>query len=1153
MVVRGGRSGPSLLPTMLVGGCGEGSVLASLRLALAIAQNGTTEQHTKLALSGILVPISDLLRSALANGDIYKFSSSLTLVRFCGPYVAAGQGGGLESVRGTIRVATNVLILPVDPEATLKQMETQEILKAECISALEALSRNASLWSSISTDALPSVVRYLHTSVLFSSSKSPRSSKTTCGALRAILQIVQIPSHAVTVAETGITEPLSKLLYTEGSMSQEDEIPLLSLEILHVVSKNPEARRKAKFLESGLIRSICVAVGKSTTTNPKQPSDSRADVTFIGIEIIHSVLYELQESTTTSTLLQSKDAALFLASIATDPRFVRALCSSMLLSTNMELPRQGSDTDTIFKIPMLYGPPLINVQEKCAGYENTHRASESLLFNAAVFACAMESSIASDSFWKSFLLKDLAHDSEEGNRASATLAAHFLALLSADHTPFFPTDASRLDEFTSITRPLVRHRLLEILMDSINNLSGKSGDVQQVDTYMTALIVGFNIPHICLSLWKDPALLDLAFELIKLIVEQSREDVLHLFVDGKSAIESLFDLLNLDSSFGSMSNVGEIRRFLAYILAQLAESGLLKDAIERYEVRSKAIAALAAACVSEDERAPDEDDDMTSNKLSTVLMRCLVDLCTAKTQNGSAVSPIELSQAESEAIAINLGKKLCHMVLSRFLERSKLQQYEMDDYNDNLLGAPDVVMLCAIAQHDASLRILRSIGGLHALSLIAAEGEMDALVALTKACKSDPNVLLEGDAYRSVIDLLCTDDSRDWRSNVATKRRIESSAFTLLASLCGGSKAGRKAVSEVDSVAKCVERATYVVSSFISDISNDVTSSTEEQTDQEEPSGDCDSDSVNQVCRPPISSTVLDKNPFSKVTNNEDTELGIAACSFLSALVSCKVGRSQVQTDSKYLQALSLLSRYSPVAEMQFASINLVMAMAPYVISDGLLNASFIYDVAVGVLGNDAKITISDTCNANRMKSLAVNGLSFLLDEFDHDRQSECAHLIASHFTTVVRNVVVAKSTMNDDERAVVAEFAYRLSAILLVIRGKEFVDSVFSQSVLTALCHLIQWRHDPKTILGKSGERFWDACVSNCLIMLSSLLSRPEEILKRAGVNVPALISTPLMLARPGKAPRRAIDLQATLQLIVQRPDATASVAATLLLENIF
>jgi hypothetical protein len=66
ILVHRGRQGP-LLPTMLVGGFGEGTVNASLRLALAIAQHGSQEEHAKLAMSGILIPIGDSLRNALSS------------------------------------------------------------------------------------------------------------------------------------------------------------------------------------------------------------------------------------------------------------------------------------------------------------------------------------------------------------------------------------------------------------------------------------------------------------------------------------------------------------------------------------------------------------------------------------------------------------------------------------------------------------------------------------------------------------------------------------------------------------------------------------------------------------------------------------------------------------------------------------------------------------------------------------------------------------------------------------------------------------------------------------------------------------------------------------------------------------------------------
>lgn len=64
-------------------------------------------------------------------------------------------------------------------------------------------------------------------------SNNPRSQKTKGGALRAVLQIVQEPSHAVSAA-SGIVEPCGKLLNTE-KISQ---VPLLALEVLHVIAKN---------------------------------------------------------------------------------------------------------------------------------------------------------------------------------------------------------------------------------------------------------------------------------------------------------------------------------------------------------------------------------------------------------------------------------------------------------------------------------------------------------------------------------------------------------------------------------------------------------------------------------------------------------------------------------------------------------------------------------------------------------------------------------------------------------------------------------------------------------------------------------------------------------------------------------------------------
>ena len=1167
VVVKKGRSSPALLPTMLVGGFGEASLLSSLRLALAIAQNGSKEQHAKLALSGILVPVGDSLRTALSRGDLYKFSAALALVRFCGPHVAAGQGGGIESVRDAIKVATNVLTLPINPDSTVEQFQTQEALKAECISALESLSRNASLRSAISTDALPSMIRYLHSSSRLSSGDD-RSQGTQCAALRAVLQIVQVPSHAVSAAEAGIAESLGGLLASGDFRSQEDEVSMLALEVLHVIASNDQARGKAKLLETGLVRSICAALGKSTTAQAKKPTDSRADVTYLGLEILHFVLSDIDSRGPTQTILQSPAAIAFLDSVASESKFVKAMCSTLLLKTSMKLPRHDSDTsgESEFDIPKVYGAPLILVQEKCGGHDNTHSASSAILFTVAVYACAIESN-RSQVFWKAALLQDRSGgvDAIACMRLSATFSAHFLALLTADFKPFLPLDAGKKQDYTILTRPLLRYRLLEALKESMVELSEDSANGQLDDPYVVSLLVSFNVPHICLSLWKDPALLDIAFELIKQIVDQDPDEVLHLFVEGKPAIMSLFDLLNLDSSFETSKNVDEIRRFLASILGQLAESGLLAEAVERFEVRSSAIAALAAACLTEQERVPDEDEDMTSNQLSSVLMGCLVQLCTVKDQSGAEKKRIKLSAAEAEAIAKNLGRKMCHMVLSRFLERAKLQEYEMDE-DESIMDAPDVAMLCAVAQHGEALKILRSIGGLHALSLVAAEGEMTAMVALSKACEDGADVILEGDAYLAIMNVLSGEKHETtWESDASSHRQVEKAAFELLARLCSGSAKGRNAVGAASSCQECVTRAIEIVSSLVEgtddyDPATKPDDSSAESVVEGDAEGvdaegetDVEEEAENETIDEPAPAIVTEGKRIVRQVSAEDGSLASAACVFLSAVVSTKIGRTTVMENTKCVKSLSVLARSNTVAELQFGALQLLSTLAPFATTDGALSMEDMSDALLSILISEQKIIATPTLNANLVRGTAVVGMNVVYDYLPADTQRSIAKAIATHFMKSVKSCSVTRAATKEVERAFAAEFSYNLSVSLLQIKGKESTDEVFTQDLMTSLIHLVQWRRDPKTILDNTNERVWDASVSNCLLLLSTALWRPDEILDKAGIDLKGLTRTTLMLARPGKAPRKAIDFKSALGRIIDSGDAASSVAAQRVVDRLF
>jgi len=1151
VVIRGGRSGPALLPTILVGGFGEGSVTASLRLALAIAQNGSEEQHSKLALSGLLVPVSDLLRVSLARGDLYKFSAALALVRFCGPYVAAGTRGGVQSVRDAIRIATNVLTLPTNPDASVEQIETQEALKSECINALESLSKNAALWSAISTDALPSIVAYLHSSCEPGNSKVSLP-ETRSSALRAVLQIVQVPSHAVSAAEAGLAEPLGRMLKSNNAFRArgqevDENMQVLGLEVLHVLISRPESRRHCKLLQGNILQAICSTIGFSVNDKTNNQSEVMDRITILGLEILLFTLGEVEASGNgeIAIILQSPGAIAFLDAVASEGRFVRSLCATLLTKTGMKIKSHDSEGDDqeMIDIPNLYGDPLLYVDQKCAGFDNTHDAAAAILFATSVFACAIESH-KSESFWKYALLHDL-HKAREVNeciRTSSTFCAIYLRLLTEDFVGFVPKSAPGKKDYENLTRPLIRYRLLESVKTSLDELTTESilGH-SEIDVYMLSLLVHFNVPHLCLSVWKDPALLELSFGLIKIMVEADPDEVLHLFVESKEAIMSLFDLLNIDRSTETLVEVDEIQRFLATTLEKLAQSGMLTDAVEKFDVRSSAIAALAMACLSEEEQVADDEEELTSNRLASGLMQTLVELCAVP--NGEEESKsIELSPGEAEAIAVSLGEKICRMVIARFLERAKLQQYEIEE-DENIVDAPDVAMLCAIAQHDIALQNLRSLGGLHAIAMIAGEGESTAILALQKGCKEDPSLLLEADTYASVLSLFSPEkDHLHFRHDESLRFEVETAAFELLAQLCMASAKGRVAVAGAHDFQNSLSRALEIISKVISTESGDSAETgdeeeneTDDENEDEEEGEDKSKDNNGKVA-----------STKSILTMIEDPKLLGAAYSFLSAMTPVPSARVALLENGQFIQASSALVTDNSDSNLQFAALRAIVKLAPYSAGDGPLSADSVGDLLQSALATEPKV--SDYSNFGWNRNLyhvqAVEGVLAIFDSLPVSKQENIFKEITGRYIKLLKSHSIARAT-KANERAHAGELAYNLTTLMMVARGKDCITQFYDSNLTSSLVNTVQWRYDPKTVVEPDAATFWDATTTQCLQILAQILYKEESALVKAGIKVRNFKNSVFMVARPGKAPRKAIDFPSALKLISKNGEAAAKIAS--------
>ena len=1148
VVIRGGRNGPALLPTILVGGFGEGSVTASLRLALAIAQNGSEEQHSKLALSGLLVPVSDLLRASLARGDLYKFSAALALVRFCGPYVAAGTRGGVQSVRDAIRIATNVLTLPINPDASVEQIETQEALKSECINALESLSKNAALWSAISTDALPSIVAYLHSSSEAGSSKISLP-ETRSSALRAILQIVQVPSHAVAAAEAGLAEPLGRLLRSNNVLRArgqevDENMQTLGMEVLHVLISRPESRRHCKLLQGDTLQAICSAIGFSASDQPTYQVDSMSRLVLLGLDILLLTLGDIEASGNgdTAIILQSPGAIAFLDAVASEGRFVRSLCATLMLKTGMKIKSHDStiDDDYMIDIPTLYGGPITLVKEKCAGFENTHDAAAAILFATSVFACAIESH-KSEAFWKFALLQDM-HKFKEGSeciRTSATFCAIYLRLLTEDFVGFVPKSDPGKRDYESLTRPLVRYRLLEAMKMSLDELTTESVlGHSEIDLYMLSLLVHFNVPHLCLSVWKDPALLELSYGLIKAMVEADPDEVLHLFVESKEAIMSLFDLLNIDRQTQTLVEVDEIQRFLATTLEKLAQSGMLTQAVEKFQVRSSAIAALATACLSEEEQVTDDEEELTSNKLASGLMQTLVELCAVSDTNDKKT--IELSPGEAEAIAVSLGEKICKMVISRFLERAKLKQYEIED-DENIMDAPDVALLCAIAQHDIALQALRSVGGLHAIAMVASEGEITAVLALQKGCKDDPSLLLEADTYASILSLFSPEKNL-LHYEESLRFEVETAAFDLLSKLCMNSAKGRLAVAAAHDFQNSLNRALEI----ISEVCIDEVDEAEEKDEEAEEKDDKQVESGDDAEDERRKQTMKSDSAELVSTRVEYPKLLGASYSFLSAMTPVRGARVSLLENGKFVKASSTLIMDDSNSDLQFAALRAIVKLAPYSNNDGSLSANSMGSLLHSALS--AEPSVSEIGNIGWNRNLyhvqAVEGALVVFDSLSESNQENIFKEVTSRYIKLLKSHSIARSS-KANERENGGQLAFHLTTLMMVARGKECVAKYFDSNLVSALSNTVQWRYDPKTTIDQASIAYWDATTTQCLQILSQILYKEDSILANAGIRVKNLKNSVFMVARPGKAPRKAIDFPSALKLISQNGEAAAKISA--------
>jgi hypothetical protein len=369
----------------------------------------------------------------------------------------------------------------------------------------------------------------------------------------------------------------------------------------------------------------------------------------------------------------------------------------------------------------------------------------------------------------------------------------------------------------------------------------------------------------------------------------------------------------------------------------------------------------------------------------------------------------------------------------------------------------------------------------------------------------------------------------------------------LLAQLSIGSLAGRVAVSSSSFSPDCVSRAIDIIVSLVS-VRNRNASVDVDIVDRDEADTPTNDEEVENTQKADMD--VASPEIAIKDIQEDTASLGCAACALLSALVPSRAARSCLMGNSLGVEALVMLARESPVFPIKLSSLQLIMSLAAYASEDSNLSPSTIFELATSILSSSFQLKSTPDLNVNRFHLAVVEALSIVFDTVGEIEQKNAARLCTGLFTKSVNNCIVIKTTTTEEDRSYSAELTYSLSSIMLMVRGKTGLNDVFKKEILASIVNLVQWRLDPKSTMGKTNQQFWDGSVANCLMLLSLLFSQPEESLKKSGLNLKAIISTPLMLARAGKAPRKAIDFRSALELLAAGADSTAAILASRLLK---
>jgi hypothetical protein len=707
----------NFITAALVGAFGEGSVMPMLRLLSVIALNGNSEVVQQLSRSGIILPLCDMIKGATIAGDYYTFDVIVDAIGIVGGE-ASSNAEHLHSLRECVKLLSNVIA--ITENATATNSDILRALKYKCIMTIEQLSNNSSLWNTLVANFIPIFNDHWIPSIDKNNLSREKTELIRAG-LQTIARVVTIPSHATFVANTGVATVLSSFVSEDNqyfSNVRMAEVESLAVRILFALLEQSTKEGSTGQLDPGMVNIYaydvaCVILSRHEFAN----AEIAATLTRLGLQMIQKMLVSLR-AVERENIPSSPSVIAFVESTLRHQHFVKRLCASILVKDVSH----SSKSEKGFTIKPLYGEPLLLLDNS---------ADTELLINAAVqimfyltFFCSLSKANNPDTLWDIIMLKDVDVAAEQVSKCMTSIA-----LLSILLDTITKDSRASSDSYFALALPIVKTRLFYLL--SLESYEYSSIVSKQPDsaTDIQKVLDSYHVPHLCLKFMDDDTLLETSFETIQNFFTHFPRLLVASIVSDASSLKTLLNMLTAtlgEKNLVRSDSIAKMNVFAAAVLSSAGELGILGPSVNKLGLRSATIASLSSACLSDNEYAEELNEE--GNSMSVLCLYALLDVVSCR-ETQSSEKIVQLLDSEAKAISSILGNKLSSLTLERFVHKAANQDISEDDTFD-IKKFPEITLLCALTSSKESLMELCNNGGLEALSLVAAEGDVTTINAL---------------------------------------------------------------------------------------------------------------------------------------------------------------------------------------------------------------------------------------------------------------------------------------------------------------------------------------------------------------------------------------------------------------------------------------